>query len=697
LFSESAKQSNPQKNKNFLKGSYMKKNHLVSLCMVLALLLSLFITFGATERTNTGFIDVLLLIDSSGSMNWLDRDPEGLSIQGAKLFIDLCEKGDRIGVMDFSTDANIISPLHEIFSIHDVKLLKEKIDKIVAKGEFTDITLALQTALKEMTRARDNVVKAVILLTDGEIDPDPSRPMFSPYNRDYLREIGEATRNQAKISKIKEKYKNIVAPISKEYLRNEVLPDYIEQKIPIFTVAFGHGADKELLREIADSTTIEIGIRNYYFIEKASHIQPVFSEIVEQLKKVREIVIEKVIEFTGEEIVHKINIDDFISEVNFKFIFAKKITQEDVQISLKDPNGDIISRTTSKEGIGHIFEEGYELYNIFNPLPGTWEVIIRGRKDVKLEITISTWGRTDLKILTEVLKDEYFVGDSIPILASLQLEGKTITSPDFLKNLKFIAKIENPKSQVEKLELYDDGSHGDRAAGDGIYGNSFTNTSIPGDYLFRIKAQGETTGMKRFAFTRESEYRVRVLSKPEVIITPPVEPIGPADTVEPEEQEEKRPFPYLFIILIVISIAIIFLIAILWNRARKSRPLIEGEEVVEGREIILPPEEPLEIFSVTEKIKDGKEVVIGSKQIKHSSVGEKNLILNRSRDKFYIRAGEGTLELNNEIVSEEREVKDGDVIKVGELYFEVKLNPLENKVNLLGISEEQASLRIKEE
>jgi len=670
---------------NFLleEGNMNRKN-IQSMLMVICLLLSLFLISDASVETKGQFIDVLLLIDSSGSMNWSDRDPEKLRIQGSKLFIDLCEKSDRIGVIDFSTDANIVFPLYEIFSSQDKEVLKRKIDTIEAKGKFTDITLVLQIALKEMTRARSDGVKAVILLTDGEIDPDPSNEAFSPYNQDYLREIHDAAGNKRKIARIKEKYKSIVAPISKEILRNKILPNYEEQKIPIFAVAFGRGADVQLLKEVADFTATEIGVRNYYFIKKASFLQPVFSEIVEQLKKTREKIVEEKVEFVGEEIVYKINIDDFIREVNFKFIFGKKVTPSVVQISLRDPNGDVVSRTTKREGIGHIFEKGYELYNIFNPLPGTWEVIIGGGKNVKLDITISTWGRTELKILTEVMKSEYSIDEPIPILSSLQIEGKRITSEDFLKNLKFLAWIENPKNKVEKLELYDDGNHSDKSAGDGIYGNLFTNTSITGDYIIKIVAKGITKGMKRFNFTRETEYRVRVLTKEK--------PVSPIKMETKKTEGKPGGFPdFLKITLIVIGVVVVLLIVALLLK-RSQRRAVTEEEIEEPE-----PPQPWVGPTVTLKIKDGSTEIVGSRQIKHSSIDERNLIIRREGEQFFILTEAGSLELNNRVVTEEREVKEGDIIKIGELYYEVQLKPDEDKITLLGITKEQASLKTKEE
>jgi len=625
-------------------------------------------------------IDVLLLIDGSGSMSWPDRDPDGLRLQGAKLFVDLCENNDRIGVIEFSTDANINFPLYKISTYRDIEELKRKIDPIQAKGEFTDITLALERAFEEMTRARNDSVKAVILLTDGEIDPDPSREIFAPHNRDYLKEINEAAGNQKKISEIKEKYKNIVAPISREILKEKVLPNYKEQEIAVFTVAFGEGADKNLLKDIADLTANEIGIRNFYFIEQARNIQPVFSEIVEQLKKSREKIIEEEVKFRGQEIIHKINIDDFIREVNFKFIFSKKILPSQVQISLEDPQGNIINRETKSEEIGHIFEEGYELYNIFNPIPGTWNVIIEGQKDVKLDITISTWGRTELKILKQEMKAKYNVNEPIPILASLYIEDKRVTSEDFLSNLKFEAFIENPDQEVIMLDLYDDGNHSDKNIKDGIYGNIFKDTSLSGDYIIKIIAQGLTSGMRRFNFSRETEYRIRVSPKEEI----------PTALIKekPETPEKKEGISLLKITFFVLGALVILLIVFLVIKYIR-RPS-------EEEDMLSSPEELSEMFSHSVKIKDQKEKIIGSKQIKHPSIGEKNLLIRRDLDEFLISSSEGTLELNGQVVTEaEVIVKDDDIIKMGELYFKVQLMPEENKVSLFGLPKEQAELIIR--
>jgi hypothetical protein len=648
----------------------------------------LFFQNNGVAQTKEKSIDVILIIDGSGSMGWPDRDPGSLRIQGGKLFIDLCGKGDRIGVIDFSTDAKIVFPLYEFLSSQDKETLKGKIDAIVAKGDFTDLTLALETAFKEMARARAESIKAVILLTDGEMDPDPGRELFAPYNIEYAKEIRQAGKNKEALGSIKKKYKNIVAPINTEKLRKTVLPGYKEQKIPVFAIAFGPGADIPLLKEIADVTATEMGIRNFYFIENANRIQPVFSEIVEQLKKSKEKISEQNVAFAGEEIVHKVRIDDFVREVNFKFIFGQKVDPSEVNIVLQAPNGDIISRNTTKEGVGHIFEKGYELFNIFNPLPGTWEARISGKKDVKMDITISTWGRSDLKILAENAKSEYYVGESVPILASLQIQGSRVKSRDFLDNLKMSATVENPKNEATQIDLFDDGRHSDGNPSDGIYGNVFTRTNEPGDYFVKILAHGKTAGQKPYDFVREIQYKVRVIQGNAPLA-------ATTDKQSEGKGEKKSSFPFKPV-LIGAGILALILLAIFIFRRRRAEIIQIEDELGDGAE---DPSREMPL-NIPLNIKMGKERIIGSGLIDHPSIGEKNLLVRRDGEQYFIRAGEGTVELNGKVVAvgdEEKEIKERDVLKIGELYFEVTINPTENKAILCQISKEQFELRTQED
>ena len=662
--------------------------------------------FGAE---NPQHIDVFLLIDGSGSMNWHDRDPNGLRVQGAKLFVDLCEKGDRIGLIEFSDDAKILFPLFEIISPQDYENLKLKIDEIKAVGKFTDITSALNIAIQRLSKGRSNVRKAVILLTDGEIDPNPASKMFYPFNKKYRKEL-LAAHNKRKIKKIREEYKKIASDISRKFLEEKVLPLYKENNIPIITIAFGKGADKNLLKHIADFTSVDPFLKNFYFINNASDLQPTFSQIVEQLKGKREKITEKKIEFAGKDITHKVKIDNFVKEVNFKFIFSKKVKKDDINISLKAPDGTIITRDTDIRGVKHTFEEGYELYNIFNPLPGTWEISIKGRKDVKLHITISTWGITKLKILTKGKRSDYLTGDSIPILASLEMNGQKVTTKNFLENPRFIGIIENPQHKIETIELFDDGAHSDKDSNDGTFGNVFTHTNIAGDYSIKIIAKGTTKGMRKSEFTREAEYRIHILPRVRKQATVTAETtkgtkIQESQIESPKQQTKPKKaalkiekIPYKWIIIAVAIAIIIIIIAALISKHRKKLPTLEEPESEilpewEITEVKVPP-----IIKV--KIKDGNEKNVSKiimKKTKNETIGFNNLIIRNEEGKFYALNEEGTLKINGNTITQgmETEIENDDIIQVGNLYFRIELDHQTGKITFIGINKEDVPLLMK--
>ena len=140
----------------------------------------------------------------------------------------------------------------------------------------------------------------------------------------------------------------------------------------------------------------------------------------------------------------------------------------------------------------------------------------------------------------------------------------------------------------------------------------------------------------------------------------------------------------LSIILLPVIIVIVLVLLILMLRTRRERPT--EEELPPAMEEVPPPIEPTPP-TITLKMKEGDTKVVGYRQLKHPSVGERNLVIRRLGETFYISTEEGTLELNDQPVTGEKEIKSGDIIKVGELYFEVQLKPEENKISLLGLTE----------
>jgi uncharacterized protein (DUF58 family) len=76
----------------------MKFKSLLTIIISAALFFSVNLVYSA----DNGNIDVVLVMDSSGSMK--KTDPQSLRIPAAKLFISLLKDGDRASVISFSGD-----------------------------------------------------------------------------------------------------------------------------------------------------------------------------------------------------------------------------------------------------------------------------------------------------------------------------------------------------------------------------------------------------------------------------------------------------------------------------------------------------------------------------------------------------------------------------------------------------------------
>ncbi|WP_136688982.1 vWA domain-containing protein [Halorhabdus amylolytica] len=111
--------------------------------------------------SSTASVDVMLVIDSSGSMSW--NDPEEFRKQAAKEFVSALIDGDRAGVVDFDGDAEVAQELTTDFG--DVNVTVESLD---ANGG-TNIGAGVQAANDHFASASDDSRSQVaILLTDGQ-------------------------------------------------------------------------------------------------------------------------------------------------------------------------------------------------------------------------------------------------------------------------------------------------------------------------------------------------------------------------------------------------------------------------------------------------------------------------------------------------------------------------------------------------
>ncbi|MEY4541477.1 MAG: hypothetical protein RLZZ306_3234 [Bacteroidota bacterium] len=112
--------------------------------------------------------DVFLLIDISKSMDATDIQPS--RIEKAKFEINRLVNhftGDRVGLIVFSQDALMLSPL--TFDRNAINLFIPKINTSLLSGGGTDFSPALELSLQKLTKTITKTqAKVIVLISDGE-------------------------------------------------------------------------------------------------------------------------------------------------------------------------------------------------------------------------------------------------------------------------------------------------------------------------------------------------------------------------------------------------------------------------------------------------------------------------------------------------------------------------------------------------
>lgn len=148
-----------------------------AICGILTVIFAFVIFAGSmpayAESGNTPGVDVILMLDQSGSMNWDNRDKERLALKMAQFFVKNLPTEDlRLGVYSFSTD------VHEIFGFSKVKEGKKTTSPILKdirdlkyEGD-TDMGDAIETCAgiwDKIKKDAEDRQQWIVFMTDGEI------------------------------------------------------------------------------------------------------------------------------------------------------------------------------------------------------------------------------------------------------------------------------------------------------------------------------------------------------------------------------------------------------------------------------------------------------------------------------------------------------------------------------------------------
>jgi hypothetical protein len=469
-----------------------------------------------------GDVSVVQVIDRTGSMGFYGyMEPAKTA---AKNFVGLMRLGDEAGVVAFDDQGcdDVGSKSESVFNL--TQLTTETIrDNVVnsitplsARG-CTSIGGGLQRAQEGpnfLNTASGDNPHAMVLLTDGF---ENTTPWVRGRPPDYSHK--PATPN------------NILTSIP--------------EKTKIYTIALGSTADTDLMKDVANTTggkfyespTI-LGLLSIYYQIQGDVELGDMADLATGTKG-------------GGNETRIVPVDPNTSEVTFVVGWLQSKAR--LQLAIEDPAGTPVDENYARvEASG---QSTYHYLRISDPPPGDWEVrIVRAdRGSFLVDYTFAAFVK-DVPLLTSLVADRSLAGDCLMAklrladpLTSQPILGATVTaavsSPQKSRYalhyalvdpgsgdwqpVRHMSAVSSPTAgdsmpawanvlrvkdretlqatgrsvfQFERaaMTLFDDGTHGDEVAQDGIYTACFTATQNEGHYSFNINVSGITPGGSRF-------------------------------------------------------------------------------------------------------------------------------------------------------------------------------------------------------
>lgn len=417
------------------------------------LLLPCFHSFLSAEQRElkveqTEKVDAVLVLDASGSMRL--TDPAHLRAEGAKLFIQFLKSGDRLGIIGFSDAAQTIRPLSD-YAPDQTQAIAKDIEKVGNVGEYTDLFVGVKAA-GEMLRAskREGATPTIVLLSDGKMDPAPAAGTAGSLTSDLL---------------------------------NKILPDFKAEGIRVHTLAFSDLADKDLLAQIAIATE-----GSHFFTPTSDKVHESYANLFLAVKK------PQMLPLTSKGF----KIDSDIEEATF-YING----EEGAQVRLLSPSGKEISATTVQDGLRWFKGQKFDVITVTKPEVGDWKVSGLPTNDGFATVL------TNLKLVTD-WPISIHLGTPSLLQARLYEAEKPIVLPEMTQAIRYAFQItptDRISEPVVREALYDDGTHGDKIANDGIF-SFLVDLKEIGEYKLQIVAQAPT-------FERRQQLAFRV--KPRVV------------------------------------------------------------------------------------------------------------------------------------------------------------------------------------
>ena len=297
------------------------------------------ITYSAGGATGTAAAS--LILDRSGSMDFDNKLDEAQD--SATIFVNLMSNSDEVAVVSYSNNARTDLPISRVGG--NRSRARDEIDSLRATGS-TNIGAGMLDARAELDRASQGSRKAAVLLTDGV------------NNRGYS--------------------DNGVRQLASTFAAR----DYC-----VYTIAFGSGADEQLLRDIADRTC---GTFNQ--AGDRDELQAIYQDIRQVSSGESTLFSSNGTLDANNRTRERFSIDDTTGRATLTVTVTISSSSS---ITLYDPSGSPIDPASNPD-VEKTTTSGTTTYRLTDPTPGEWsyEVVNQGSQRVSYTTTATASSRT---------------------------------------------------------------------------------------------------------------------------------------------------------------------------------------------------------------------------------------------------------------------------------------------------------------
>lgn len=370
------------------------------------------------RATGSASVDAVLVLDASHSMN--ESDPQGISAEAMKMFIDMLPaSGSRVGIVSYTDKVQREKALLEIRGESDKQELKSFVGEI-DRGPFTDTAVGVSEAVRMLLRGEEEGRDPmIVLLADGNTSLDSEGKRT---RADSAAELAEAA-GQAK-----------------------------DAGIPIYTI--GLNADGTLnrgvLRQVSDRTGGKA-----FVTDSAADLPDILGEIFAGHQQARVMTVAASAPSVKPEIrdsdksgesreVSEFRIeipDGEVIEANASIQGAARGSME-----LLDPDGRTVSIPSDRAMLSE--SSAYALLKLVRPEQGTWTLRVQGAgtKPPEMGLVFSY----DFELAIDKLGPYYERGSKLDVSAYLERSGRRLNSPDLYRSARAALIVREEESGAEE-------------------------------------------------------------------------------------------------------------------------------------------------------------------------------------------------------------------------------------------------------